>query len=282
LNFIGRILGRLIHDKTSDYRALVEQSREELRLKDKLNDEAWGGGGDDYAVNPKLGLVAFTGPDGLTATGHFQYVGSFNSHDATWLWAWANSTMQPELTKDAQSVRSYGQDRGFERLTTAKFESTEAEAWELTALSCKICDAQGAYRAAFGELLIFITFRDVVVGEMPESLKMPSAAELRKRASSREAAEELAREGLLERVLLVPVELGGVDSSLNMIYLPKGAAAYKRQIDEFIGGLVAEGKITKYYANVKHDDTSFIPSKIIIRGSGPEPFRQAIDVDAFL
>ena len=54
-----------------------------------------------------------------------------------------------------------GEEHGIAALTTRKLECDEAEAWEFTALACKLCDAQGGYRGPAGSTLIFMTFDDV-------------------------------------------------------------------------------------------------------------------------
>jgi hypothetical protein len=47
------------------------------------------------------------------------------------------------------------------RLTTQKLECTEDEAWEFTALACKLGNAQGGYRGPMGPTLVFMTFGKV-------------------------------------------------------------------------------------------------------------------------
>jgi hypothetical protein len=42
-----------------------------------------------------------------------------------------------------------------------KVACDEAEAWEFTALACKLCNAQGAYRGPAGSARVFMTFDDV-------------------------------------------------------------------------------------------------------------------------
>jgi hypothetical protein len=36
--------------------------------------------------------------------------------------------------------------------------SSEDNAWQLTALACKLADAQGGYRGPMGSTLVFVTF----------------------------------------------------------------------------------------------------------------------------
>lgn len=49
------------------------------------------------------------------------------------------------------------------QLTTRKLTCSEDEAWQLTALACKLNEAQGAYRGPAGTTLVFMTFGTVTL-----------------------------------------------------------------------------------------------------------------------
>jgi hypothetical protein len=92
-------------------------------------------------------------------------------------------------------------------------------------------------------------------------------------------AEALWREGLLERLFLMPPEFGGPDVPKNVVYVPIGLAAVKANIDiNIIKPMVAEGKATRYTAVPRYQGNSFIPIAIDVTATDPGHFSGTIAV----
>ena len=146
----------------ADFAALQKLSVEELKLKTDGHMKVWG---LDRIVrwdlNQGSGELVFTLRDGLKAVADAQIIGTYNSEDRTWLWAWANSSIDQKLQVDARNLLKYGEDHRIERLTTRKWVGTEEEAWAMAAVAVKLCGKQGAYRGPAGPTKVFIVF-DVV------------------------------------------------------------------------------------------------------------------------
>src|SRR5262245_7093313 len=157
-----------------DFDTLVAQSVQELRLKTAAHDAAWGLGGADWSVDQAQGEIVFTRTDGITATAPVQIVGTYNGDDDTWLWGWEHPSVVPALQEHARRVREYGLKHGIKRLTTRKLACSQDEAWELTALACKLCDAQGAYRGPAGSAFVFMTFAEVTLHKTGRPQAEPS------------------------------------------------------------------------------------------------------------
>lgn len=155
--------GASMTDALPDYATLLAQSLAELRLKTDAHDGTWQLGECSWNVDQSAGTIIFTRPDGMMITCPVQIIGTYNTLDGTWLWAWDHPSVVPALQDHAWAVRAYGEAQGIERLTTRKFICSETEAWELTALSCKLCEAQGAYRGPAGTALVFMTFGTVTL-----------------------------------------------------------------------------------------------------------------------
>jgi hypothetical protein len=149
----------------SEYTTLVEQSLEELRLKTAAHDGAWRLSEADWSVNQDEGTILFTRPDGITATCPVQIIGTYDTQSGTWLWGWNHPSIIPALQEHARQVRAYGEQLGIERLTTQEAVCDESEAWEFTALACKLCAAQGAYRGPAGAVFVFMTFGTVSLSQ---------------------------------------------------------------------------------------------------------------------
>ncbi len=92
-----------------------------------------------------------------------QIVGTYDTEDGTWLWAWDNPSIVPEIAEHAWCVREYGKQHGIADLTASKFKCDQMQAWEFTALACHLCENQGAYRGPVGTTFVFMTFGKVTL-----------------------------------------------------------------------------------------------------------------------
>ena len=140
-----------------DFETLLARSIEELRLKTEAHDGMWHIGESSWAVDQDVGTIVFTNQV-FTVTAPVQIIGTYNTNDGTWLWGWNHPSVLPPLQEHARQVYEYGRANGIERLTTQKLACSENEAWELAALACTLCDAQGAYRGPSGPTLVYMTF----------------------------------------------------------------------------------------------------------------------------
>lgn len=148
----------------AEYRALLDRSMEELRLKTAAHDSCWGLGTADWAVDQDTGLITFTGKK-MVATAPAQIIGTYNTQDDTWLWGWDHSSVADNMAEHARRVHDYGEQHGIPALTTRRLQCSEDEAWEFTALACHLCEAQGAFRGPAGTALVFMTFGDVTLSQ---------------------------------------------------------------------------------------------------------------------
>src|SRR5690606_1111718 len=98
--------------------------------------------------------------------------------------------------------------------------------------------------------------------------------------TSQAQAEELARAGQLEKLLLLPAVFGGQpDIPQNVVYVPVGLAEVKRNIDEnIVAPLAREGTVTRYAATPEYAGDSFIPVAITVTASDPGSFTTTIAV----
>jgi hypothetical protein len=146
----------------ADFATLQKVSMEELKLKTDAHRRVWG---IDKQLRWDLvqdsGEIVFTLPDGFKAVCPAQIIGTYNSDDHTWLWAWANTSIEEKLKVDALKVRKYGEEHHIDKLTTRKWVGTEDDAWAMVAVAVKLCGEQGAYRGPAGATYVFIAFGQV-------------------------------------------------------------------------------------------------------------------------
>jgi hypothetical protein len=138
---------------------------EELKAKTAAHDASWHLADADWNVDQDVGDIVFTTPQGIVATAPVQIIGTYNSLDGTWLWSWDNPSIEPALQGHALQLRDYGEKHGIAQLTTRKLACSEDDAWRLTALACKLCGAQGAYRVPADSTYIFMTFGNVTLSK---------------------------------------------------------------------------------------------------------------------
>lgn len=95
--------------------------------------------------------------------------------------------------------------------------------------------------------------------------------------TSREQAEALARDGVLEPIQLLPLAFGGHDVPENVVYIPRGMGEVKDRIDEnLVRPLVEDGTVTRYVVEPAYDGDSFVPVSLTIRASDPGSFTTVI------
>jgi hypothetical protein len=149
--------------KIAEFQLLLDASMEELRLKTMAHQQGWGfGKAARWDLDQSRGDLIFTF-DKVLATCPAQIIGSFDTADDSWLWAWANPSIDEPLKRDSLRVKEYGQQQQIDRLTSAEWSGDEDDAWEMAALACKLCQAQGAYRGPAGTAFVFMTFGEVTL-----------------------------------------------------------------------------------------------------------------------
>jgi hypothetical protein len=98
------------------------------------------------------------------------------------------------------------------------------------------------------------------------------------KVDSREKTEELASRGILRQTYLFPLEFGGQDDPINIVYLPKPAALDKKVFDQRVMDLAQQGKISNYSATPSYKSNSFIPESIQIEAAGEGGISANIEV----
>lgn len=97
--------------------------------------------------------------------------------------------------------------------------------------------------------------------------------------TSQAMAEELHGRGELHKLYLMPLDFGGDDNKLNVVYVPAFAVETKNRIDSnIVKPLVAQGKISQYSASPVYQGASFIPSAIHIKASDPGDFSAVVRI----
>lgn len=72
-------------------------------------------------------------------------VGSWASNSNSWLWAWENASFSKMDHSRINKVREFGKKEDIAELSHARWEADQSVAWDVTAASAKILQAEGAY-----------------------------------------------------------------------------------------------------------------------------------------
>lgn len=124
---------------------------------------SWGlGSADRWGLDQRTGIITWTFPD-KTATAPAQILGSHNPTASSWLWAWANASILPEMSQDARRVRDWADERGYSALTEPKAEADDEAAASFASLAVRITQATGFYRGSGSASVPFITFGPVTL-----------------------------------------------------------------------------------------------------------------------
>lgn len=124
---------------------------------------SWGlGSADRWDLDQRTGTISWTFPDKV-ATAAAQIIGSYNPSAGSWLWAWANSSILPHMSRDSETVRDWGDEHGLAALVEPKVDVDDETAASLAALAVRITKATGFYRGTGGASYPIITFGTVTL-----------------------------------------------------------------------------------------------------------------------
>lgn len=150
MDFARRLFGRKtapesIADLDLSYEILLARSKNELAMQTAAHDNIFQLSAAEWGADLDVGTIAFSSPAGIRAEGPVQVIGTFNTQDNTWLWAWANKSIPSALCAHANLAKAYGERHAVDRLRQRKLQCSEADAWEFTAIANKLGGGQGAY-----------------------------------------------------------------------------------------------------------------------------------------
>ncbi len=146
----------------SDPKQFIVTALAELEQQTAAHQEIWHLGAEQqWAANLDTGTLALTFADGTVATAPIQIVGTYDSENGTFLWAWEHPSVPEPLRTAAQQARQWGEANAAEFYASPRLRCSEQVAWEFTAVTARLGGAKGAYRAITGSTQIYMTFAEV-------------------------------------------------------------------------------------------------------------------------
>jgi len=147
-----------------DIDTYIEKARNHLKALTAGHTATWGlGSSERWDADQEEGIISWSFLDGVVVSAPFQIVGTYNTNDETYLWAWDNPSILDHLKIDANAVLEFAKTHNVDFLQDRKVVCDEEAAWDLAALATLICDKQGVYRGPAGSTYVFITFGEVQI-----------------------------------------------------------------------------------------------------------------------
>ena len=149
-------------DEPVDWDTLIAQSYEYLyAVQDTLESEFELSKQERWDVDQDTGLLTFSNAGVPSVEASIVFVGSYSTSAGSWLWSWANDSIDKNLSDPVQPVRDFGSKHGFEKLTDEGWEAEEVDGWEMAAISAYILKGKGVYRPPYSSGVAFLVLTDV-------------------------------------------------------------------------------------------------------------------------
>ncbi len=130
----------VFHDLICSSFRYLESKQEGFLKKYKAGEhDRW----DWYQETGKL-IFTHDGKPQVEADIHFS--GTFSTQSDTWMWAWANKSIDEKVKASSRDIKEMGEELGLKELVAGRWAATEVDGWEMTAVLAKHLKAIGSYR----------------------------------------------------------------------------------------------------------------------------------------
>lgn len=142
--------------------ALAAEAYEYLDSRQQAASERYRlGEYESYEWSQGTGELSFSDGRRARVVADFQFVGSWSRRTETWMWSWANRSIEESVKKRVRRVRAHGEEQGFLKLIAGLWPATEEDGWEMTAIAAYLLGAKAAYRAPDDSTYSFVLMTDI-------------------------------------------------------------------------------------------------------------------------
>lgn len=114
-----------------------------------------------YSWNMDTRELVFSTGGKPRVVAEFRFVGSFCQQSESWMWSWANRSLDEPLKNEIRQVRSYGEEHSYRQLVSGLSFGTEEDAWKMTAIAAYLLRARGVYRSPDDETVSFLLIQSI-------------------------------------------------------------------------------------------------------------------------
>jgi hypothetical protein len=159
-NLFGRKIAEEVFKASAGrYDRLLADAAEHARmLSSDIERQYQIGQESSWSYDQESGILTFAF-DAHNLDVRAEIVGSFSKESATWLWAWANSDVDEQLTAAARSVQALGERHGYRDLITPQWTASESDGWAMAAVALSVAGGAGLYSGDFGAGRVFFLIR---------------------------------------------------------------------------------------------------------------------------
>jgi hypothetical protein len=92
---------------------------------------------------------------------NFQIVGSLSGSSGTWLWSWDNEYLLDITIEDIWQIKEFGEKNRIEKLINPKWDASDEDAWDMTAISTYLLKARGAYSFLSDDIRVYVVLKEL-------------------------------------------------------------------------------------------------------------------------
>ena len=160
--FIGQagLWARLMTD--AEFEDFVAEATEYLKMRASRAQEQFGiGQYERYDYDLASGRFWWSDAGITKVEAKVMVVGSISTETNTWLWGWANPSLDGGAIEDIERVRAIGEEQGIEKLTEGKWPADEVDGWEMTAVAARLLEAEAGYRSPSRSGFLYLLLDDL-------------------------------------------------------------------------------------------------------------------------
>jgi len=152
-----------------EYDALIETAYAYLQQQQAQSATSFNiGSYQRYDYDQASGKLVFSSNGTVRVITDFQAVGSISTRSNTWLWAWANESILPNVCQAAEHVRAFGEREQITEVSDPYWPADEADGWAMTALTAYLTQAKGGYRCPDEHGFLYVVFTHIDWAPSPE------------------------------------------------------------------------------------------------------------------
>ncbi|MEI8644367.1 hypothetical protein P4S60_01640 [Pseudoalteromonas sp. Hal040] len=144
----------IYHELVTDSFSFIEPKHNDFLDNFNVgNHERW-----DW--HQETGKIIFSNKGVQEVEASIHFAGSFSTKSNTWMWAWANTSLEEKVKASSRVVRELGEELGLKQLVSGRWSATEVDGWEMTSVLAKALNAIGMYRTSTDNGFIYMVVTD--------------------------------------------------------------------------------------------------------------------------
>lgn len=140
----------------------IDTCFEELEKKQQYLIDNFGFGSfDKYEHDFDKEELYFINGDKVVVVAKIVPIGSFNSDNNTWMWAWANEAFPENLQLKSAQLKQLEEITSFEMFGNEMAEIDEDMTWEIAGMALNLLNFKGVYRGPANNTQYFYAMKSV-------------------------------------------------------------------------------------------------------------------------